>query len=141
MISSEIRLLIQKQLMKVICITEIIVARLINSKNIWSSKDYSGYRFCLLIGDGTCRITVGCWWGTYPSIHFLHGAGTLKITVGCQTSTWPSIRTKPAYTSWTPWFAPQKKRKLWARTPVLSPALSQASHSHSSFVHIHSFSF
>ena len=65
----------------------------------------------------------------YPSFHFLHSAGTLKTTVGCLTSKWPSIRKKPVHTSWTPWSALQKKRKLWARPPVLTLVPSQAIHS------------
>ena len=30
-----------------------IVTGLINSKNIWSNKDYNGYKFSLLVGNDT----------------------------------------------------------------------------------------
>ena len=68
--------------------TEKIATGLTYSKNFWSSKDLSYYRFSRHTGDGTCRLMVGCRRCTYPSIHYFHGAGTLKITVGCQTSTY-----------------------------------------------------
>ena len=85
-------------------------------------KDYSGYRFSLLIGDDTCRIMVGCAWCAHPSIHSFDGVGTVNITVGCLTSTQPSIRTK-ACTS------VELLGRLWARPPVLTPVPSQAIHS------------
>ena len=43
--------------------------------------------FCL-------KMTVGCLWSTYPSIHFSLDEDTLKITVGCRLCACPSIRNK-----------------------------------------------
>ena len=65
-------------------------------------------------------------WHKNPSIQFLHSADTLKTTAGCLSCTFPSNRTKPVYTSWTPWSALKMKRGLWARPPVLVPVPSQA---------------
>ena len=51
-LTSQIRYLIQTQKLQVIKITGIIVLGLINPKNIWSSKDCSGYRCASL---SSCR--------------------------------------------------------------------------------------
>ena len=64
---------------------------------------------------------------TCPNIDFLHGAYSLKITVRCLTST-QAFAQKLAHVCWIPWSALQKKKKLWARPPVLTPVPSQAIH-------------
>ena len=92
--------------------------------------------FFLLLRNETCKIMVGCWSCTCPSIHrFIER--TLKVTVGCQGHGRLSVEhiSKLCHKKTCTHVlasldrTAKKKWELWARPPVLTPVPSQAIHS------------
>ena len=80
---------------------------------IGSQKNCNGHRCSHLVGNDTCKITVGCPSGTYPSFTFSkrllsQDHGRLPVVHMSKHSH------QNLHTCWTPWSALQKKR-LWAR--------------------------